>query len=58
MLFIQHNDAGRYAGAVKQVGRKADDALNKALLEQALANSAFGTATEQHTVGQNDRAFA
>ncbi|MNJ37219.1 hypothetical protein D3C77_320290 [compost metagenome] len=50
-FLVQHDDAGGNAGAVEQVGRKADDALDEALLENALTDCPLGTTTEQHSVG-------
>ena len=47
---IEHNDTGRNAGAVKEVGRQADDALDHAALDQIAADDAFGIAAKQHAV--------
>ena len=58
IFLVQHDDAGRDAVAVKQVGRQADDAFDIALPDDALADYAFGPAPEQHTVGVDDRALA
>ena len=45
VLFIQHQDAGGNAGAIKQVGRQADDGLEVAGAHQPLANHRLGIAT-------------
>ena len=55
---IHHDDAGRDAGAVKQVGRQADDAFDIALPDDVAADIGLGIAPEQYAVGQNDRALA
>ena len=34
VLLVEHDDAGRDAGAVEEVRRQADDALDVAALEQ------------------------
>ena len=58
VFLVEHDDAGGDAGAVKQVGRQADDALDVAAADDVLADVGLGAAAEQHAVGQNDRAFA
>ena len=58
VLLVEHDDAGRDAGAVEQVGRQADDALDVAALDDVAADVGLGTAAEQHAVRQNDRALA
>jgi hypothetical protein len=36
VLLVEHHDAGRDAGAIEQVRRQADDALDVAALDEAL----------------------
>ena len=55
---VEHDDAGRNAGAVEQVGGQPDDALDVAALDQAPPDHGLGVATEQHTVRQDHRAAA
>ena len=57
-LFVDDYDAGRNAGAVEEVGRQADNALDKALFEQILADARLGIATKQHAVRQDHRPLA
>ena len=57
-FFINHEHAGGYAGAVKQVCRKADNALDPVLLYNCFSNSRFGISTEQNTMRENNRSFA
>ncbi len=58
VLLVDHDDAGRDAGAVEQVGRQADDALDVALANQVAADVGFGIAAEQHAMRQNAGALA
>jgi hypothetical protein len=58
VFFVNDNEAGRDAGAVKQISGQADDALDVALAYQVAANVSLGIATEQHAVRQNARALA
>ena len=58
VLFVQHQDAGGDASAIKQVGRQADDAFERARADQLLADDRFGIAAEQHAVRQDAGAFA
>ena len=46
VFFVNHNNAGRNARAVKQVGRQADNAFNQALFEQFGTDFGFGIATK------------
>ena len=57
VLLVNHHDAGRDAGAVEEVGRQADDALDQTALDQVFADAGFLVAPEQHTVGQDNRAL-
>lgn len=41
-----------------EVWRQADDALDKALADDPLADLGLDIASEQHAMGHNDRAFA
>ena len=58
VLLVDHDDAGGDAGAVEQIGRQADDALDVALAHQGAADVGFGIAAEEHAVRQDARAFA
>ena len=58
VLLVQHQDAGGNAGAVEQIGRQADDALEDAGAHQLLADVGLGIAAEQHAVRQDDGALA
>ena len=58
-LLVEHDDAGGDAGAVEEVGRQADDALDVALrCTISRADVGLRTAAEEHAVRQDDRAFA
>ena len=58
VLLVEHDDAGRNAGAVEEVRRQADDALDVPSADDFPADVGFGIATEEHAVRQNDRALA
>ena len=58
ILLVDHHDAGRNAGAVKQVGRQTNDALDVSLADQVAPDVGLGTASKQHAVRQDARAFA
>ncbi len=58
VFLVEHQDAGRDARAVKEIGRQADDALDVAALDDLAADGGLGTAAEQNAVRENDRAFA
>ena len=58
VLLVDDDDAGGDAGAVKEVGGQADDALDVALADQGAADVGLGVAAEQHAVRQDARAFA
>ena len=58
MLFVNNDDAGGYAGAIKQVGRQADDAQDVAFFNQIGAYHRLGIAPKQHAVGQDARTLA
>jgi hypothetical protein len=58
VFLVDDDDAGRNAGAVEQVGRQADDALDQAALDQVLADHGLGIAAEQHAVRQDAGALA
>ena len=58
VLLVDDDDAGGDAGAVKEVGGQADDALDVALADQVAADVGLGIATEQHAVRQDARALA
>jgi hypothetical protein len=58
VFLVDDDDARRDAGAVKQVGGQADDALDQPLADEGCADGGFDIAAEQHAVRQNARAFA
>ena len=58
VLLVEHDDAGGNAGAVEEVGRQADDALDVAAPDDLAADGRLGAAPEEHAVRENDRAFA
>ena len=58
VLLVEHDDAGRDAGAVEEVGWQADDALDVAALEQLPADGRLGVAAEEDAVRQDDRRLA
>lgn len=55
---VDDDDAGGYAGAEKEVGRQADDALDVAALDQLAANLGLGVAAKEHAVRQDAGARA
>ena len=58
VFFVDHDNAGRNARAVKQVGRQPDNAFNETKVEQFGTDTRFGIAAKQHAVRQNNRTFA
>ena len=54
LALLEHEDADGDAGGVEEVGGQADDGVDMAVLEQLGADAFFGTATEEHAVGQDD----
>ena len=46
-----HEDAGRDARAVEEIGRQADDGLDEVLFEELLADLLFRAAAKEHAVG-------
>ena len=54
---IDDDNAGRDTGAIKQVGGQADDALDIALVDNGFTDGCLCIATEQNTVGKNDRSL-
>src|SRR5688572_13682198 len=58
VFFVNYDDAGGNACAIKQICRQADDALDVALANQGAPDVAFGIATKEHAMRQNARAFA
>ena len=58
VFLVEHEDAGWDAGAVKEIGRQADDGLEIAGADQLLANDGLGIAAKENTVRKNARAFA
>jgi hypothetical protein len=58
VFFVDHHDAGRDAGAVEQVGRQPDDALDQAAGDQVPADVGLLVAAEQHAVRHDHRRLA
>ena len=50
VFLVEHEDAGGDAGAVKEVGRQADDALEVAGADELLADDGLGIAPEEDAV--------
>src|SRR5439155_950944 len=57
VLLVHDDDTGGDAGAVEEIRRQADDALDVALPHQRAADVGLGVAAEQHTMRENARAF-
>ena len=53
VVLVQHDDAGGDAGAVKQVRRQADDALDVARADDLAADGGLGPAAEEDAVRQD-----
>ena len=51
MFFINDDNTGWNARAIKQVGRQTDNAFYVALFDQVFTDACFGIATEQYAVG-------
>ena len=58
VLFVDDDDAGGDASAVKQVGGQTDDALDVTLAHKGAADVALRVATKQYAVRQDARAFS
>ncbi len=58
VLFVQHDDAGGDAGAVEEVGWKADDCFDQAAGEQVLADDGLRVAAKKDAMRKNARSFA
>ena len=58
VFLVEHEDAGRNAGAVKEVGGQADDGLEVAGADELLADDGLGIAAKEHAMRQNAGAFA
>jgi hypothetical protein len=58
VFLIKHNNAGRNAGAVKEVGRQADNPLDISLAYNILAYLRFSSTPEQNPVGEDAGALA
>ncbi len=55
VFLVEHQDAGGDAGAVKEVGRQADDALEVAGADELLADDGLGIAAEEDAVREECR---
>ena len=53
MLLVDDDDAGRNPGAVEEVRRQADDALDEAALDDVLANRRLGISPEEDAVRED-----
>ncbi len=53
--FLQDDNADGYASGVEQVAGQPYDAVDAVVLDEFGSNAFFGTATEQHAVGQDER---
>ena len=53
VVLVEHDDAGGDAGAVKEVGRQADDALDGAPADDLAADGRLGPAPEEDAVREN-----
>src|SRR5208337_3745969 len=58
MFLVQNDDAGGDTGAVKEIGRKPDDALDVAATDDLTSDGSLCAASKQHPVRKNDRTFA
>ena len=58
LFLVQHDDAGRNAGSVEQVGRQPDNSFDITFFNQISANFGFGIAAKQYAMRQNARALA
>ncbi len=58
VFLVEHDDAGRDAGAVEEIGGQADDALEVAASGRVAADDGLGIAAEEDAVRENARAFA
>ena len=58
VFLIEDEDAGGDAGAVEEVGREADDALEVAGADELLTDDGLGIAPEEDAVRENAGAFA
>ena len=58
VFLVEHQDAGGDAGAVKEVGREADDPLEVAGADELLADDGLGIAPEEYAVGKDAGRFA
>ena len=53
-FFLQHEYTGRYAGAVKDIGRQADHCIEVvSFFNEVFADMSFGATSEQYTVRQD-----
>src|SRR6266567_2542452 len=57
VFLIEDDDTGRDAGAIKQVGRQADDALDIPLADDLRADLGLGIPAKEDAVRQDHRAF-
>lgn len=55
---VQNNNTGRDSGAVEQICRQADEALDIAFVDDGFSNGGFCIASEQNTMGQDNRSLA
>ena len=58
IFFVEQNQAGWNARAVKQVGRQTNNAFHDTLANQVLADFGFCIPPKKDTVRQNNRCFS
>jgi hypothetical protein len=58
LFLVDDHDAGGNAGAVKDIGGQADDALDVPLADESAADIGLGVAAEKHAVRQDARSLA
>ena len=58
ILLVNNQNAGGDAGAVESIGGQADDALDHALPDELPTDIRLSVAAKQHTMRQDDGAFA
>ena len=57
ILKSKNSTVKAYQGTALNLSRFQDNTFDVTLFNQVFTNTRFGIATEQHTVGKNDRAF-
>ena len=57
ILLVEHQNTGRDAGAIEEVGWQADDPLENTGTDKLLTNDSLGIAPEEHTMRQDTGTF-